>query len=377
METLPCTQTAVTQSDTGSPRLTHGVPLPDLLPGTVIVKTVAVALNPSDNKMGAAFPTPGAIVGMDFSGTIAAVHPSLSTADDARLTIGNRVCGMVHGSNPGDPTNGAFAQYVRTKPELLLTLPKTMSMQEAATLGVGLMTNVMALWDPLALGLPLPPDIDYDNKSQTDEPLPVLVYGGSTATGILAIQLIRLLCPGMEPIVTCSPRNKELVCSRGVRSDAVFDYMDPGVVEAIRARTGNGRLRYAYDCVGDATTSMAHCYAALGRVGGRYVHLDTIVPEGGGDKRRRVVKTKLVLAYQATGEDVPLPGEWGTKADPEKFALAVKCMSMFQRLLDRGMLKAHPVQEVGRAGSGLELVLEGLRVLKSGVVSGKKLVVTL
>ncbi|KAM7196184.1 zinc-binding dehydrogenase family oxidoreductase [Rhypophila sp. PSN 637] len=333
MNNLPHTQTAITQSNTGAPQLTHGLPLPPLLPGTVLVKTVAVALNPSDNKMGAVWPTPSAIVGMDFAGTIVAIHPE---AANGKLAVGDRACGMVHGSNSASPANGAFAQYIRAKPELLLAIPRSMSMQEAAMLGVGLMTNVMALWDPEALGLPLVESIDdYDKKPshgtgthRSDDGngypklSPVLIYGGSTVTGSLAIQLIQLLCPGTEPIVTCSPRSKDLVCSRGVKPDAVFDYMDPGVVEAIRRRTNNGGLRYAYDCVGDASTSTAHCYAALGRVGGRYVHLDTIVPNGNGSEnvpRRRAVRTKLVLAYETMGADVPFPGSGelsGTRQRP-------------------------------------------------------------
>lgn len=46
----------------------------------------------------------------------------------------------------------------------------------------------------------------------------MLVYGGSTATGTIATQLLEL--SGYDPIATCSPRNFDLVRSRG--ASAVF-----------------------------------------------------------------------------------------------------------------------------------------------------------
>ncbi|KUI57981.1 Protein TOXD [Cytospora mali] len=193
--TLPISQTAIIQDENGNPKLANGVPLPTLRAGKVMVKTVATALNPSDYKMGAAFPTPGALVGMDFSGTIASIHPRTETD----LQVGDRVCGMVHGSYPGDPSNGAFAAYVRVRPELLLRVPRALPMEEAATLGVGLMTNLLALWDPSALGLTATPESPAAGSSA----FPVLVCGGSTATGTLAVQLLRL--SGLDPIVTCGP----------------------------------------------------------------------------------------------------------------------------------------------------------------------------
>ncbi|POS75425.1 zinc-binding dehydrogenase [Diaporthe helianthi] len=351
---LPTLQLAIVQDENGAPK-TANISLPGLKPGAIIVKTVAVALNPSDHKMGAAFPSPGAVVGMDFSGIVAAIHPETKTD----LKIGDRVCGMAQGSNPGDPSNGAFAQYVRARPEILLRVPKNMSMEEAATLGVGLMTNVMALWDPAALGLSSTPEVP------TEKRFPVLVYGGSTATGTLAIQLLQL--SGIDPVVTCSPRNFDLVRGRG--AVAQVDYIRADLVEEVKRLTGN-KLKYAFDCV-TGPESVAHCYAALGRTGGRYVSLEMVSEEL---RTRRAVRAKVVLAYEALGEDVPLSQGYESRADPEKFAFAAKFFAMFQKLVDEGTLKTHPIES---AGVGLSSVLSGLQSLKSGSVSGRKLVVTL
>lgn len=56
---LPATQQAVVEDANGKPKLVDNISLPTLLPGTLLVKTEAVALQPMDSKMGEAFPTPG------------------------------------------------------------------------------------------------------------------------------------------------------------------------------------------------------------------------------------------------------------------------------------------------------------------------------
>jgi NADPH:quinone reductase-like Zn-dependent oxidoreductase len=52
------------------PTLIEGIPMPALLPGTMLVKTSTLAINPSDYEMCAAFLTPGAVVGNDFAGQL-------------------------------------------------------------------------------------------------------------------------------------------------------------------------------------------------------------------------------------------------------------------------------------------------------------------
>ncbi|KAK8038624.1 zinc-binding dehydrogenase family oxidoreductase [Apiospora rasikravindrae] len=308
-----------------------------------MVKTVAVALNPADYKMGAAFPTPGAIIGMDFSGVIAQIHPATETG----LQIGDRVCGVVHGSNPGDPTNGAFAEYIRARADLLLRVPQSLSMEQAATLGVGLMTNALSLWAEDALALE---SVPATPETPAERPLPVLVYGGSTATGTLATQLLRL--SGLDPVVTCSPRNFDLAGARGVdvSSGGAIDYVRPDALDEIKRRTarGGGKLKHALDCIADPA-SVAHCYAALGRTGGRYVSLE-MVPEA--LRTRRAVQHRAVLCYEGFGEHVPLSKGYGISADAEKLALAVKYFSVFQRLLDQGEAVAAPDTEVGGRPGG-------------------------
>jgi aspyridone synthetase trans-acting enoyl reductase len=89
----------------------------------------------------------------------------------------------VFGNNPIRRDNGAFAEYVAVPRQLVWKIPADMSFQTAATLGIGLATAGLALYNGLQLPLPL---------SAPEVPTTVLVYGGGTATGALAIQLLRL-----------------------------------------------------------------------------------------------------------------------------------------------------------------------------------------
>ena len=62
-------------------------------------------------------------------------------------------------------------------------IPDSISFEEAATLPTGLTTVGQALYMSMKLPLPTEP---------AKTPFPVLIYGGSTATGSLAVQYAKL-----------------------------------------------------------------------------------------------------------------------------------------------------------------------------------------
>lgn len=352
---IPTFQRAIVQDSAGKPSITDIVPVPKLRPGKVLVKTVAVALNPSDHKMGKAFPSPGAMIGMDFSGHVVAIGDDVA-ARRPDIKIGMAVCGVVHGSNPADHEIGTFAEYVLAQPETLLRVPDNWSMAQAATLGLALLTNIIALWSSLGLTIDTP----------SDSAVPVLIYGGSTACGTMAIQLLRTY--GFDPIATCSPRNFSLVKAYG--ASEAFDYSLPDIGQEIRART-RGRLRHALDCIADEQ-STACCYAALGRPGGRYVCLEAAPSEW---RTREAVQAEFVLAFDGLGEAVELGGEYTRGASAERHKMAEISFRSFPDLIcQENAIRAHPTEVVGH---GFESILKGLDMLQSGNVSGKKLAVVL
>ena len=155
-------------------------------PYDVLIRVLAVALNPTDYKMPEYHPVPGAIMGCDFMGVI------VETGDDVEHTRpGTRVCGPMHGSNPENPDSGAFAEYLIQDARLLVRVPSSWSDLEGAALGgVGWATVALAMEDSLGLtGTPSKPALSRPDGSQR----PVLVYGGATATGTMACQLLSWL----------------------------------------------------------------------------------------------------------------------------------------------------------------------------------------
>lgn len=178
---LPSTQKAVIIHAPKQALLVRDAPIPRLRDGYILVRTHAVALNPTDWKHIDYLPSPGAIVGCDYAGVVEAIAPRGVTKAFAK---GDRVAGFVHGSDAVEHENGAFAEYVVAKADLQLRVPERVSLEEAATLGVGVTTVGQALYQSLGLPLPTQP------MEKTAEML--LVYGGSTATGTLAVQFAKL-----------------------------------------------------------------------------------------------------------------------------------------------------------------------------------------
>jgi NADPH:quinone reductase-like Zn-dependent oxidoreductase len=186
-------QTAIVQAPSASPTpglpltISHSAPIPTLQsPHDVLVRVLAVGLNPTDFKMATQFPKQGNGSGCDFCGTVEARGGS------AALSLGTRVCGAVFPYSLDDDErrsrSGAFSQWVVADGRHLLRVPSEWTDVQAAALGaVGWGTAALAMADPQALGglagLPSRPVGKWT---------PVLVYGGATAAGLMAIQMLKL-----------------------------------------------------------------------------------------------------------------------------------------------------------------------------------------
>jgi NADPH:quinone reductase-like Zn-dependent oxidoreductase len=177
-------QRAIIIQKPGVAALVDNAPIPKLRPDYILVKVYAVALNPTDWKhIDFLCPAPGALVGCDYAGVVISVGEAVTND----LRPGDRVCGFVHGANYVNHEDGTFAEYIVAKGDLQIKVPTTMSFEAAATLGVGITTVGQGLYQ--SLKLPLPGTKDSGNPGS---PIPVLIYGGSTATGVLAIQMAKL-----------------------------------------------------------------------------------------------------------------------------------------------------------------------------------------
>lgn len=115
--------------------------------------------------------TPGCIVGCDYAGIVEEVGSKVTK----EWKKGDRIAGFTHGVNAIEPEDGCFAEYCVAKGDVQLKIPDNVSDEDACTLGVGISTVGQGLYQ--SLGLPLP----GEEKAN----VPLLVYGGSTATGSL------------------------------------------------------------------------------------------------------------------------------------------------------------------------------------------------
>lgn len=83
------------REDTGIAAL-RAIPIPKLYPGYILVKTVAVALNPTDWTSLDAVGQPGTIVGCDYAGIV----EQLGSAGSKKFKKGDRIAGFAHGGMP-------------------------------------------------------------------------------------------------------------------------------------------------------------------------------------------------------------------------------------------------------------------------------------
>ncbi|CRG92400.1 hypothetical protein PISL3812_09459 [Talaromyces islandicus] len=323
-------------------------PVPALRDEYILVKTVSVALNPTDWKHIDYISPVGSLVGCDYAGIVEAVGKNVKKP----FKKGDRICGFAHGSNLVQPEDGSFAEYIVVKGDIQMLIPDNVSFQEAATLGVGITTIAQSLYQTLQLALPTQP-------LSKEQSVPILIYGGSTATGTLAIQFAKL--SGYQVFTTCSPRNFDLV--RRLGADTVFDYKDPQAPKEIRKLTGD-KLTLVLDNISDEA-SAAFCDHALSTSGGDY----TALLEKPGIQRANV-KSRSTLAYTAIGEYFEFK-DFKIEAKPEDKEYAAMFWDITSQLFAEGKLKAHPPKV---NPGGLRGVLEGLNLMREDKVSGEKLV---
>lgn len=323
-------------------------PIPNLRDDYILVKTAAVALNPTDWKHIDYLGVDGALSGCDFAGTVEDVGKAVTK----QWKKDDRVAGFAHGGDVVQHENGAFAEYIVAKGDIQMAIPDSVSFEHAATLGVGVFTVGQGLYQSLELPLPTEP---------AKEPFPLLIYGGSTATGSLAIQFAKL--SGLRVITTSSPKNFDFCKSVG--ADAVFDYNNPSAAGQIRGYT-NDKLEYAFDTI-SVEQSAAICAAALSSGSG--CAYSSLLPV---KLPRQDIENKYTLVYTVANEYFRM-GEKGPEfpAKQQDFDFAKKFCGIAEKLLADGKFKVHPPSV--RKG-GLKGVLDGLQELREGKVSGMKLV---
>jgi NADPH:quinone reductase-like Zn-dependent oxidoreductase len=326
------------------------IAIPKLRPTYVLVKVDSIALNPTDWKhINGKRAAANGLSGCDFSGTVVEVGAEVTK----ELKAGDRVAGTTHGANQSQPEDGCFAEYAVAKGDLLVKIPDSLSFEAAATFPLGVGTVGQGLYQQ-ALKLNLP-----TNPTKSGET--VLIYGGSSATGSLAIQYATL--SGYKVITTCSPKNNDFVKSLG--AVATYDYKDPECGKKINRDT-NDSLKLIWDTI-SLPSSAQICAEALSSdsSGAKYGTILPVKLPGRSD-----VETTFTFMYTIFNDPFTKAGR-ETPALQDHFDFAKQFFQITEDLLREGKLKTHP-EKVGE--KGLEGALQGMEDMKNERVSANKLV---
>ncbi|TPX13569.1 uncharacterized protein E0L32_006040 [Thyridium curvatum] len=353
---MQLTMKALVGSKEGDYRLADNINIPAPGPGTVLCRVHAVALNPYDVMILDHFNTPGAIGGCDFAGTVIQIGEGVT-----RFNVGDRILGFTTGLNHAEKTAGAFAEFALARENASCRLPGALAFTEACSMGVAVAAAGLAIFQAPGLRLSMP----QAEGTQGREKATILVSGGATATGTMAIQLLKIA--GYTPIVTCSPGNNALCESYG--ASACFDYHSPTCGADIRAHTNNN-LAHVLDCIADDET-MNMCYKAIGSSGGIYTALRPVVTTV--KYTRRDIRADWVMVETVLGVSAQ-HGSIGRPSSKEHQIFGSRLFAVIEQLLQDGRIKHHPVDV---KDGGLANIPTELERLRAGDVRARKIVMPL
>jgi len=215
--------------------------VPATLPaaGEVLVRVAYAGVNRADllQKQGR-YPAPGgaqAIPGMEIAGEVAQCGEGVSVCK-----VGDKVCAIV--------SEGAFAETVAVDAAHLLPVPPGVSLEQAAALPEACFT----VWISLVWQAHLAP-------GET-----VLIHGGASGIGTIAIQMARHL--GARVFATAGSPEKCAVCET-LGAERAIAYREEDFVAVVRDATGGKGVDVILDMVGgDYFQRNLECLAHGGRL---------------------------------------------------------------------------------------------------------------
>ena len=222
-------------------------------PGQVVIDVAAAGVNRADvmQRLGFYPPPKGAspLPGLEASGTVAEVADGVSG-----IAVGDEVCALIDG--------GGYAEAVAVPSTQVLPVPKGVSLADAA----GLPEVVCTVWSNVFMTANLQP-------GET-----LLVHGGSSGIGTMAIQLAKAL--GARVAVTAGSAEKLDAC-RALGADVAISYKDEDFVERVREETDGRGADVILDNMGakylgrnvDALATAGRL-VVIGLMGGRKGELD-------------------------------------------------------------------------------------------------------
>jgi len=276
---------------------------------------------------------------------VVAVGPKVTN-----FKAGDRVLSFANGFSTGRNEDSAFQTYTATPALSTTKLPDNLDFSHAVMLPMGVGTAGMALFNDLGIAYP---DLGAPKKDVGS----ILIWGGASSVGTMAIQLARL--SGYSVYAVASEPHHAYLKSLG--ATAVFDYHSPTVVEAIvnAARSAGQPISLALDTISEAATlkSTAEILAKSGSKGSILAHLLPWVED--------VSRPDGIKLSNVSAENI-----WTSRTDVSAWLFH----TFLPSALEQGLIVPSPKVRIVEGGlHGLQTAMD---TLKQGV-SGEKLVVEL
>lgn len=219
---------------------TMELPVPEVIPGHVLIRVAATSVNPVDFKIrrgsaqaiAPAFP---AVLHGDVAGIIEAVGEGVT------FNLGDEVYACAGGVKG---LGGALAEFMLADAALVALKPSSLTMQAAAALPLVSITA----WDGLI-------DRAKVHSGQT-----VLVYGGTGGVGHIGIQLAKWA--GAKVFATAATDEKGAI-ARDLGADVAINYHKQTVEEYVEEHTGGKGFDIVFDTVGGKNLPNAFKAVAL------------------------------------------------------------------------------------------------------------------
>ncbi|KDQ52649.1 hypothetical protein JAAARDRAFT_39904 [Jaapia argillacea MUCL 33604] len=323
-------------------------PIPKVEPGLVLVKIEATALNPVDWKIqrnGIIVQDFPAILGLDAAGIVEEVGQGVTN-----VVKGDRV--VFQGSFQND--RSTFQQFTTVPAEIVAKIPTNVSPEQAASIPSTLATAVLGLYvkQPVKGSAGLYPPWEQGGRGKYSGK-PIVVFGGSSSIGQFVIQLAKL--SGFSPIITtASPQHSTFLESLGATH--FIDRNTPTPELEAKAKTilnSDTPLDIVYDAVSLPDTQRAG-YQLLAKGG---VLVTTLFP--------------VVDEETAKSEGKRIVHVFGNVNDPNQRELGKSLYSNLTGLLEDGTIQPNRVEVLP---NGLQGIVDGLKRLENGSISGIKLV---
>ncbi|WP_242539701.1 NAD(P)H-quinone oxidoreductase [Trinickia mobilis] len=241
-QTLPSSMTAIEIRQPGGPEVLAPVAraVPQPAADEVLIRIHAAGVNGPDvlQRKGSYAPPPGAsdIPGLEVAGEVVAAGNGVT-----RFQAGDLVCALI--------TGGGYAEYVVANENATLSIPKGLSVVEAAAMPETFMTVWLNLFRRGGL-----------QKGES-----VLIHGGASGIGTTATMLAKVF--GASKIITTAGSEAHRQASLRLGADLSINYREADFVEEVKRFTDGKGVDVILDIIaGDYVARNYQAAAMHGRI---------------------------------------------------------------------------------------------------------------